>query len=170
MARRFQRTRMRFTQSLKVQHGRSQSDVPNSKNTFALLRTVGVGEARVTGDQVQPGSHIFRMNVYINALVPSGSGNTNFDYYIVFRRSGQTSANLPEADFSSIGLSTLRNQIIFSDLNQIGTEDAGPMKRKISIKVPKMYQRIREGDLWDLVYGHSAAVETNLGFRAKSFS
>jgi len=110
------------------------------------------------------------MNIYINAIVDSGSQNTNFDFYVIFRRSGQAASSIPEADFSSIGLSELRNQIIFSDLNQIGTEDAGPLKRKISIKIPKMFQRLREGDFWDLVYGHTVAVQTNMGFRAKAFS
>lgn len=160
---------MRFTTSLKMQHGRAQSDVPAQDNLFNLLIGIAPQETRTTGNQVSAGSHVFSMDVYVNALVPSGSGNTTFNYYIAFRRQGQSSTALPDADFSSIGLSLLRNQIIFSDLNQIGTEDAGPMKRKIHIRVPKLYQRVREGDQWDLVYGHSDAIETNLGFRAKAY-
>ncbi len=168
--RRARRNGMRFNTSLKMQHGRAQSDVPAPRNTFDLLVGIGPNEARTTGFQAVAGSHVFSMDVYINAIVPSGAQNTNFDYYVIYLRSGQTASIIPDADFSSIGLSTLRNQIIFSDLNQIGTEDAGPLKRKLHIRTPKLYQRIREGDQWVLVYGHAIAIETNLGFRAKSYS
>ena len=170
MPRRRRTSGMRFSTSLKVQHGRSQSDIAAPRNTFVLMDGIKPNAERTLGSEVVAGAHIFSMNVYVNALVPSGSGNTNFDYYVIYLRTGQTPSIIPDADFSAIGLSPVRNQIIFSDLNQIGTEDAGPMKRKVHIKTPKLYQRIREGDQWLLVYGHSSTVETNLGFRAKSFS
>ena len=152
-----------------MQHGRSQSDVPSTKNVFNLVLGIPPNTARTTGNECTAGAHIFSMDVYVNAITPSASNETNFNYYIAFRRQGQASSALPEADFSDIGLSNMRNQIIFSDLNQLGTEDAGPLRRKHHIKIPQMYQRVREGDQWDLIYGHTDAVETNLGFRAKCY-
>ncbi len=168
--RRAPRMSMKGVTSLKMQHGRAQSDIAGVRNNFSLLFGIKPGQARVTGTEAAAGSHVYSFDLYINAIVDSGGGNSNFDCYVIFLRDGQTISTSPEADFTDIGLSPRRNQIIYSDLNQLGSEDAGPLRRKIHIKVPKLYQRIRESDLWVFVYGHSANIQTNLGFRAKNYS
>ncbi len=155
---------------LKNQHNFKASITVGPKNAYVLMAAIPPGAARVTGDQVPAGNHVYRYNLNLNAIHPTGSGSGNLDLYVAFLRAGQTTADLPDADWSAIGLSTLRNQIIWSELNQIGSEDAGPYKRKVSIPVPKLYQRVREGDQAVLIWGNSQTIEINYGVRFSSFS
>lgn len=148
-----------------------ESTVMGTKHRFDIVTSLAPGEQRTLSGQVQAGDHVYRVNLSINATVPTGTGNTDFDFYVACIRSGQTLATLPSADWSDIGLSNLRNQIIYSEQNQLGSEDAGPLRRKISIKIPKIYQRIRQGDFIMLVYDNpSETVQVNIGARYSSFS
>ena len=156
--------------SLKNQHGRKQNTVPGTKNFISVMTAIPPGEARTLGSQVPAGAHVYSVACDLNWIHGSGSGAGSLDWYFIFMRAGQEIADAPTADWSDIGLSNLRNQIIYSELNEIGTEDAGAVKRRVRIKVPKLYQRVREGDVWRLVYDNSDTVEENIGFRFKSFT
>ncbi len=173
MPRRFRRRpRMAMVAPVKLknQHDFKASITIGMKNAFVLMTGIKPGAARVLSSEVPAGNHVYRYNLNLNAIHASGSGSGNIDLYIAFLRSGQTTADLPDANWSSIGLSTLRNQIIWSELNQVGTEDAGPYKRKVSVPVPKLYQRVREGDSAVLIWGNSETIEINYGVRFSSFS
>ncbi len=156
--------------SLKNQHGRQQTTVPGTKNFISVMTAIAPGEARVLGSQVPAGAHVYSIACDLNWIHGSATGDGSLNWYFIFMRSGQEVADAPSADWSDIGLSNLRNQIIYSELNSIGTEDAGPIKRRVRIKVPKLYQRIREGDVWRLIYDNTSSVEENIGFRFKSFT
>ena len=148
-----------------------ESSIAGTKHRFDLVTSLAPGEQRTLSGQVQAGDHVYRINLSVNATIASSAGNTDFDFYVACIRSGQTLGTLPSADWSDIGLSNLRNQIIYSEQNQIGSEDAGPLKRKISIKIPKIYQRIRQGDFIMFVYDNPGDdVQVNLGARYSSFS
>jgi len=171
MPRHFKRRPMsRPMVKLKNQHDFKASITVGNKNAFILMTAIPPGGARVLASEVPAGNHVYRYNLNINAIIASGSGQGKFDCYVAFLRAGQTVSDLPDSDWSSIGLSNLRNQIIWSKLNQMGSEDAGPVKIVISIPVPKLYRRIREGDSAVLIFGNSDAIEINFGVRFSSFS
>ncbi len=155
----------------KNQHSLKLSVVPGVKNAWTIIQGTKPGTERVDGTTVPAGNHVYRLNFAINAIHASGSGSGDFDFYVAYIRSGQTIASdFPSADWSDIGLSPVRNQIWHSEAHQIGTEDAGPIKRKFSLKLPKMIQRIREGDEIKFVYDNSNSIVTNFGVRYSSFA
>ena len=93
---------------------------------------------------------------------------------LVCLRNGQTIATLfagtKAADWSVIGLSNSRNQVIKSFTGIVGTEDAGAIRYNVHIPIPKMFQRIREGDQWVLVWNSFSPGPLTTAFRYKDFS
>ncbi len=155
----------------KNQHSLKQNTTIGTKNSWTILFGTGVGASRVAITDVAAGNHVYRLTFNINAIHPSGSGSGNFDFYICYMRHGQViNTDFPSADWSDIGLSKVRNQIFYSEQNQLGTEDGGRYTRKFSVKVPKLCQRIREGDSIRLIWDNSETLNTNFGVRFSSFS
>ena len=160
-----------IVQSVKNQNNTAQSATPNSLQVIEFAQAVDVGAAtKVFGNEVPTGAKVFSVDVYVNAIVPSGSGNTSFRYYICKTRGGQIiGTDFPSPIFSDIGLSDVRNQIFHSDMVQLGSEDSGPLRRKLHIKIPKIYQRMRTGDKLNFVSQAVLAIETDIGFRYKYY-
>jgi hypothetical protein len=154
-------------QTVKAQHQLKQSTVAGLKHVVVITKTIGVGVARTQQTDVPVGARLSGIVCNLNWIVPSGSGTANIDFYIMQRRSGQSDADIPFADWSSIGTSDVRNQIFHSDINLTGTEDAGPLRRMFRLKIPKRFQRCRDGDEWILVYDTSENTSDSLGFRFK---
>lgn len=154
-------------QTIKAQHGTPATFMAGQKLTVDALTSIGVGEQRVQNSQVSVGAHVRTIDLYLNWISTSSSGHVDISYYFIFRRSGQDLADIPNANFSDIGNSKVRNQIILSEIVQSGSEDAGGISRRHRIRVPKMFGRIREGDTWSLVFDSSANIEANIGFRFK---
>jgi len=121
------------------------------------------GDIKILGTEVPAGARVRSIDVYLNLIIPSGSGNGTVVYYVMCRRSGQTV--VPAGSFTAIGLSDLRNQVIKSEMVMIGTEDAGPLRAKFKVKLPKIYQRIREGDTIDLIVNIDNGGEMSAGCR-----
>ena len=163
---------MAYPVKIKNQVSFKESSLMGSKHIFDVVGVLQTGEQRTVSGQVTPGSHIYRINFSVNAIVASGAGSTDFDFYVCILRSGQTvGATFPTADWSDIGLSKVRNQIFYSDANQIGSEDAGPLRRKFSVKLPKIYQRMRDGDSIKLIYDNPGDnVQVSMNARFSSFS
>ena len=160
----------KFTTSLKHQHALKQTAIIGLKANFNVVTSIPPGAARVTGDQVPAGNHVFSVDLYLNFVNESASTAGNVDWYYIILRSGQTLTEAPQADFSAIGLSTMRNQILWSEALQIGTEDGQLVRRFKHIKIPKMYRRIREGDVHMIVYANDNALNQSFAARFKSYS
>ena len=160
----------KFTQSLKHQHSLKQSAMAAPKANFNIIQGIGPGAARLTGAEVQAGAHVFGVDLYLNFVNASASTAGDVDWYYIVLRTGQTLTDAPTPDFSSIGLSNMRNQILWSEALQIGTEDGQLIRRFKHVKIPKMYRRIREGDVHMIVYGIAEALNQSFATRFKSYS
>jgi len=130
------------------------------------------GQAQVFG--VPAGNKVYSLDVSMNFIHTSGSGSTTINWMLCHLRDGQNVddlfASTDAANWSNIGLSKGRNQVIKSFLSQVGTEDAGPKMQNIHIKIPKMWHRVREGDSLLIVFNASDSGSLVVGTRFKSFS
>ena len=159
----------KFTTSTKNMFSVSESNPMNIQSSLDMVEGVAPNKERVTPNEVPAGAHVFGIDVYVNAIVPSGSGHTNFNYIVQIQRTAQ--GPITNLDFSSLGLSNLRNQIIHSDMVQLGTEDAGPLRRKLRIKIPRIWRRIRQGDVISLQWvATTTAIEVHMGCRYKYYT
>ncbi len=161
-----------YPTKLKNQLSLKDTSLQGTKHIFDVVSIIALGTARTASGQIHSGDKVYRLNFSVNAKMASQNDSTDFDFYIALFRAGQTvGATFPTADWSDIGLSTVRNQIFFSEQNQIGTDDAGPLKRRFSVKVPKIYQRLRDGDSIKLIYDNVGGnIQVNLGCRYSSFT
>ena len=137
------------------------------KNQLNIIATLKVGQERTVPQEVPVGARIRGITCNLNWIVPSGSGTSTVEFYIIQLRAGQGTGNIPNADWTDIGLSTVRNQIFHTDMGITGTEDAGAFRRSFYLKIPKKFQRVREGDTWTLVYDITDTMTTAHGFRFK---
>jgi len=172
---RFRRRRMRMrapiTQSVKNMFQLKQSLVPATTSNIQFATTVDVGApTKVLGTEVPNGAKIFSVLVSVNLINPSATGDGDLEYYFCKKRGGQTlNADFPDPDWTSIGLSDVRNQIFHSELTQFGSEDAGPYKKTFRLKIPRIYQRMRSGDELVLRIEASIASEISVGFLYKYY-
>jgi len=162
------RRRMKFTTSTKNMAHKAVTNPMNTQDSILLVSGITSQGTRTSGNQVPNGAHVFNIMVYVNSIVPEGSGSTNYNYIVMCLRDGQS---VPaDIDFSTIGLSKTKNQVLISEMTTLGTEDAGPLRRKFNVKIPKIYNRIREGDQIVLVWtAQSLATENFMGFRYKYY-
>ncbi len=117
----------------------------NQNITLALAVEQGV-PTKVTGVEVPVGTKIFGMLVSVSTMSVSGSEDGDIEWYIGKARSGQSLGTMPDPDWTSIGLSSIRNQVWHSVSTHMGSQDSSPYKFTRFIKVPKIYQRMRSGD------------------------
>ncbi len=135
----------------------------------------GMAPGGVVGvSSVPAGNKVYSVNVTVNFIHTSGTGSTNVRWMLVHLRSGQDIptcfAPTDAPNWSNIGLSSCRNQVIKSFLSLAGTEDAGPQRWNLHIKIPKMWHRVREGDRLLIVFSATDTGDLTLGSRFKSFS
>ncbi len=124
-----------------------------SGTTFSDDLSLGVdsvpaGQTGVTDPQVPTGSVIKFFEIQW-ALGNVSGGNNFFHVTIQKVHTGQGSV-APDV----IGGSPQRNQVFFQSLFQIGTDQNG--SRVYRFKVPKRFQRVRDGDSWRFVRKGSA--------------
>jgi len=122
------------------------------------------GDVKVTGNEVTAGSIIKQVSCYVNVTPPTAAVDS-LQYYIAMQRNGQDFINQLQPDFTSIGLSANRNQVIWSDMDQTGSGEGPTVRKKFRLKIPKIYQRLREGDALLFVIKSAQGSETSIGFR-----
>ena len=132
----------------------------------------GVGPGEVSTPQNVPAGHkVYSVNISLNFIHPEGSGTDTPSWFLVHLRAGQTvSVLFGGTDWSSIGVSNARNQILKSYMSLVGSEDAGPRIWNVHIKIPKMFQRVREGDILAIAFSATTAGPLSTGVRYKDFS
>lgn len=102
------------------------------------------GQTSATDPNVVTGSKIYRIEIQYavqNLVAVSAFIHAS----VQFKRSGQASIS-PQ----TVGGNPQRNQVLHQDLFSIGKEQN--VNRKYIVKVPKQFQRIREGDIWSFSY------------------
>ncbi len=156
---------MVYPQKIKNQFNVDQSILQNVVTEVDFAISVnGQANTKVTGVEVPVGAHIQAMDVYVNAVSAEANQVGSFVYYMAKVREGQ-GASFPVANFTAIGLSKVRNQIFKSEMLMIGTEDAGPIRHKFRQRIPKVYQRMRDGDKIAIFFQSSLGLETSVGTR-----
>ncbi len=136
--------------------------------------TVATGTP-VVGAATQPdvpvGSVIKAITVNISYINSSSTANTSWSWMLVKFRKGQSLNNefgaTNASNWSSIGLSNARNQVIMSDMGVAGTEDSAPILRNRTIPIPPIYRRMREGDFWQIVFNADEGGTLAIGSRYK---
>ncbi len=160
--------------SYKHQKVTDTSYVGTSANTTHRLYTGGSPGSEATPDSVPAGNKVYSVNVVVSFIHGSGTGDTNIDWMLTKLRADQNVSTLfaspGGANWSTLGLSQGRNQVIKSYMGQAGTEDAGPKTWNVHIKIPKIYQRVREGDVLDITFNATDVGSLRLAHRYKSFS
>ena len=160
-----------IVQSVKNQYGVKQSITAMASTTiqFAVAGEVGA-PTKVLGFEVPVGAKIFSVTVFINVINSSGTGDGDLDWFIAKARGTQNKqTDFPDPDFTSVGLSDVRNQIFKSSATLFGTEDAGSYGRSFHLKIPKIYQRMRAGDELFLKIQPSINASMSVGFIYKYY-
>jgi len=141
--------------------------------THSLYLGVGPNEP-ASPDNVPSGNKVYSVDVVVSFIHGEGTGDTNIDWMLTKTRADQNVSTLfgspSGANWSNIGLSLGRNQVIKSYMGQAGTEDAGPKTWTLHIKIPKIYQRVREGDKLDITFNATDVGTLRMAHRYKSFS
>ncbi len=144
-----------------------------ANNFYTVYTGTGPGST-ATPDTVPAGNKVFSVNVSLNYINPEGSGTATINWMIIHLRADQNINTLFAAtdasNWTNIGLSLARNQVLKSFLSLVGSEDAGPKLWNVHIKIPKMWQRVREGDSIVIVFNSVTAGPLSTGTRFKSFS
>ena len=129
--------------------------------------TAGVGT-------VPAGNKVFSLDISVNFVQTSSSGNSRIEWCIVHLRADQDFDTLFASpggcNWSNIGLSLGRNQILKSFIGLVGSEDAGAQRWNLHVKIPKMWHRVREGDKLLCIFNAENAGALTIGTRFKSFS
>lgn len=168
--RRRRQTRGTIIQSVKNQHNVTISAVGGATNNFPIATAVDVGVAtKITGQEVPTGAIVTSLILWVQCDSSSGGVSGEVTWYIAKRRGGQVNADLPIPDFTAMGLSDLRNQIIHSDTSLYGTQDAGPYRFKMLVRIPKLYHRMRSGDQLVIRIASSVATSMKVAFIYKYY-
>ncbi len=143
-------------------------------NLNYLVYQGGAPGAAATVSSVPAGNKVYGINVSVNFIHASGTGSTRINWMLSHLRSGQTvdgDFGITDAsNWSNIGLSKVRNQVVKSFVAVAGTEDAGGKIWNMRIKIPKMWQRVREGDELTVTFNATDTGTLIIATRFKSFS
>ena len=117
---------------------------------------------------------MYSINTSVNFIVSGGNATSRIEWCIVHLRADQDFDTLFASpggcNWTTIGNSMGRNQIIKSFVSIVGTDDSGARIWNLHVKVPKMWHRVREGDKLLLIFNAEEAGALTIGTRFKSFS
>ncbi len=104
--------------------------------------SVAAGQTSPTDDTVPTGCVVKYIEIQM-AMSQIVGGSVFLHYSIQLIHAGQSSINS-----NVVGGSPQRNQVFFQDLQSIGINQN--WNRKLKFKIPKRFQRVRDGDKWIL--------------------
>ncbi len=143
----------------------------NVNNTYNVAVGVAVGTTTTTVN-VPVGCKIYGVVVSMNFVNGTANNGTTYSWMILKLRQEQTlggSFSGASSEWSVIGTSNARNQIIESFMGVTGTEDAMALRTTHYVKIPKIYQRMREGDRILIVWNSSESGSLSIGSRYKYY-
>ena len=160
-----------ITQSVKNQGDTQQTILANANVLQTIAFGVDVGApTKIIGNEVPTGAKVFSVDVVVNHIAGGGNDTGTLFWALCKLRKGQDyDTDFVSPDWTSIGLSDVRNQYIETHMDIYGTDDAGPIRYKRHIKIPKIYQRMRAGDSLILVVRSTSAADIANGFRYKYY-
>ncbi len=169
------RRSMGITQSVKLQRKETSTYVGANAN-FVYQVNIGKELADVLTNQIDNpvGSKVFGVDISVNFISSTGGQTGTFEWFIWKARTSQSTAGVfsdPKgADWSELGISAGRNQIIKSYMGIYGTEDASAVRYNLHVKIPKMMQRTRLNDVITIVFNASDAGTLSIGTRYKYYT
>jgi len=157
--------------SVKNQFQTNQS-ITTSLNQDFVYTAVEVGVAtKITGKEVPVGANVYSVDVTVNYVTGGGAQIGNFDWCLIKLREGQSVVStITSPDWTDIGLSSGRNQVIKSYTTMFGTDDGAIVKYNVHIKIPKSMQRVRSGDLLVIAFQASQSGTSVTGARYKYYT
>ncbi len=144
----------------------------NANNVFRIYLGGAPGSASASTN-VPAGNRVYSIDVTVNYVVETANSGSTFSWMVAHFRSGQDpNALFPgvNSNWTTIGSSNGRNQVIKSYMGVVGTEDGGLLRHNIHIKIPKQWHRVREGDTLELFFAGSEAGILSIGTRFKNYS
>ena len=172
--RRRRRSSMNITQSNKVQFAIPVTYIgggANNNDVVSLGVAIGTDPVLVTNTPV--GAKIFRVHVGVSFVSADNNVTGIWSFMLIKLRKGQTVADefatINASQWSNIGNSSARNQVIASYTGIVASNDAMALNFGKSIKIPDIYQRTREGDQLILVFTADLAGTLQTSFRYKYF-
>ncbi len=173
--RRRSRSSSGITQSVKLQRQETVSYVgANANNIFQINIGKELPDVLVNGIDNPVGSKVFSVDVSVNFISSTGGQTGTFEWFIWKARTSQSTAGVfadpAGANWSTLGNSAGRNQIIKSYMGIYGTEDASAVRYNPHIKIPKMMQRTRLNDVLTIVFNASDAGTLSIGVRYKYYT
>ncbi len=119
------------------------------------------------------GKKVFSVDVSVNFVNGSATEAGVYSWMLLKLRAGQSIvgefAATDASSWSNIGLSNARNQIIKSFMGVMGTEDGVAVRNNFHIPIPRLMQRVREGDQLLLVFNADLGGPLHIGSRYKSY-
>ncbi len=175
--RRFRRRRSRLgniVNSVKKQNSQTSSYAGANANQQFIIAT-GIQEGTAEGlDTVQVGKVIKSVAVSINMVNSSASAGGDYNVMVWKARKGQSTTNefgAPNgSSWASIGQSQARNQVILSHMGVLGTEDGHTVTINKNVKIPRPFQRMREGDVLQIIFCGSQGGTLHMGYRYKAYT
>ncbi len=146
----------------------------NANNIVDCYIGQGPGSEQAIATNVPAGQKVFSIDISVNYINGSASVNTSWAWMLVHLREDQTVAGLFAAssapDWTTIGLSNGRNQVLKSFIGVMTPNDGGALLHNIHVKIPKMWHRVREGDRLQVVWTSDQAGTLNIGCRYKAYA
>ena len=173
--RRFRRKSSGITQSTKLQREEKVSYIGgNANNVYIVATGKELPDVTVNGTDVPVGAKIFSTEVSVNYITSGGGTTGSFEWFLWKARAGQDTtecfADPAGANWTTIGLSGCRNQIIKSYMGVYGTEDSSAVRYNVHPKIPKSMQRTRLGDQLLVVFNADQAGTLSIGTRYKYYT
>ncbi len=145
----------------------------DANNIYDLYIGINTGLLETTST-VQTGKKVFSVDVSVNFVSSSASITGPYSWMLIKLRQGQSIAAVFAAtdasNWTNIGLSNARNQVIKSYMGLVGTQDGVILKQNIHISIPKIMQRVREGDVMALVFSSLIGGTLSIGSRFKTYT
>jgi len=145
----------------------------NANNIVVVGNGVDIGVAPILVTDIPNGAKISSIAISENFVATAGGAEGSYSYMFIKLRVGQVvgtefGATLA-SNWSSIGASNARNQVIASFMGVVGSEDSGGFNHTRQIKIPPIYQRMREGDQFLIVFNSDIGGILATGFRYKFY-
>ncbi len=119
--------------------------VAGADSTSTILDAVEVPSNPFVPGDVMFGSRV--NSLYLSIFIIGATGapiDGSINWYIAKQRDGQAAGAFPTP--GNTGPSSVRNQIFHEEKGLSGSGDGTPMVFKGVIRIPKSFQRIRQGD------------------------
>ncbi len=143
-------------------------------NNITFIMLGGAPNSEQSGINVSAGHKVYSVDLSVSYSLTAGSGTSTFSWMLVHLRDDQNIGSLFAAsgasNWSTIGVSKGRNQVIKSFTGIVGSEDAGPRLYNLHIKIPKQWHRIREGDALVIVFNADEIGSLLTAHRYKDYS